>query len=164
MTLKEILVRSFTWWNGQTWGTALFTKRYGKFVGTDEFGNTYYRAFGHQIDPSVGHERRWVIYNGPIEATNVPPAWRGWLSHTHDIPPSEETYVPKPWEREHVPNRTGTPLAYRPPGSTKAHGERPPATGDYEAWSPGDWGNPDVPAPEAHPGTHGVGLKQPQAG
>jgi NADH:ubiquinone oxidoreductase subunit len=164
MTFKDFLLRSLTWWNGQTWGTALHTARKGQFVGEDATGNRYYRGFGHQIDASIGHERRWVIYNGPIEASNVPPAWRGWLTHTHDIPPSQETYVPRAWEGEHRPNMTGTPLAYRPQGSTAATGERPPATGDYEAWSPGGWNAPDVPGPEAHPGTHGTSLKQPTAG
>jgi NADH:ubiquinone oxidoreductase subunit len=33
---------------------------------------------------------------------------------------------------------TGTPGAYRPPGSTLASGRRPKATGDYKAWSPGE--------------------------
>jgi NADH:ubiquinone oxidoreductase subunit len=33
---------------------------------------------------------------------------------------------------------TGTAEAYRPEGSTLASGKRPPATGDYEAWSPAD--------------------------
>jgi NADH:ubiquinone oxidoreductase subunit len=31
---------------------------------------------------------------------------------------------------------TGTPLAYRPPGSLLAEGKRPKATGDYEPWRP----------------------------
>jgi NADH:ubiquinone oxidoreductase subunit len=31
---------------------------------------------------------------------------------------------------------TGTPLAWRPPGSILSTGQRPPATGDYEAWKP----------------------------
>jgi NADH:ubiquinone oxidoreductase subunit len=33
-------------------------------------------------------------------------------------------------------NMTGTPAAYRPPGSILASGKRPPATGDYQAWQP----------------------------
>jgi len=31
---------------------------------------------------------------------------------------------------------TGTPYAYRPKGSLYASGQRPKATGDYEAWTP----------------------------
>ena len=32
---------------------------------------------------------------------------------------------------------TGTPLAYHPPGSVLRGGQRAPATGDYEPWTPG---------------------------
>jgi NADH:ubiquinone oxidoreductase subunit len=42
----------------------------------------------------------------------------------------------KPWEKEHLPNLTGTAAAYRPPGSLLGGGQRAPATGDYEAWQP----------------------------
>src|SRR5689334_1892802 len=125
MKLKAFFLRTLTWWNGQTWGTALNTARHGKLVGQDGAGNTYYRSFGHQIDAAMGHERRWVVYNGPIEASNVPPAWRSWLTHTHDVPPSEEKYVPHAWQTAHLPNMTGTPYAYRPEGSTARSGERP---------------------------------------
>ena len=31
---------------------------------------------------------------------------------------------------------TGTPLAYRPPGSVLKGGHRAPTTGDYEPWRP----------------------------
>ena len=34
----------FTWWNRQTFGTFLKTLFLGKYVGTDEFGNKYYRS------------------------------------------------------------------------------------------------------------------------
>ena len=32
----------FTWWNGATGGTALWTRRFGNEVGTDDAGNVYY--------------------------------------------------------------------------------------------------------------------------
>jgi hypothetical protein len=41
MTLKEFLLRTFTWWNGTTFGTMLWTARFGELVGTDEYGNRY---------------------------------------------------------------------------------------------------------------------------
>ena len=34
--MKTFLLRFFTWWNGQTFGTQVWTKLYGEFVGTDE--------------------------------------------------------------------------------------------------------------------------------
>jgi len=41
-----------------------------------------------------------------------------------------------PWEKDHRPNLTGTPLAYHPQGSVLRGGRRVAATGDYEPWSP----------------------------
>ncbi len=66
----------------------------------------------------------------------MPPSWHGWLHHTVDTPPTEESYKPHDWQKPHRPNLTGTPGAYRPPGSTLALGRRPKATGDYKAWAP----------------------------
>ena len=123
--MKLFLLKIFTWWNGQTFGTQLWTWRFGELVGADEQGNRYYRTKGRKIDPSLGFERRWVVYNGYAEATRVPPSWHGWLHHTVDVPPTEEAYTPHEWEKPHIPNMTGTPAAYRPPGSTLASGRRP---------------------------------------
>jgi NADH:ubiquinone oxidoreductase subunit len=135
--MKQFLLKMFTWWNGQTFGTQLWTWRFGELVGEDEQGNRYYRTKGGKIDPTLHFERRWVVYNGTAEASRVPPSWHGWLHHTVDVAPTEETYTAREWEKPHVPNMTGTPAAYRPPGSTLASGRRPKATGDYQPWTPG---------------------------
>jgi len=135
--MKTFLLRFFTWWNGQTFGTQVWTKLYGEFVGTDEFGNRYYRTRGGKIDPTLGFERRWVIYNGLAEASKVPPGWHGWLLQTEEVPPPLDNTKRHPWEKPHRPNLTGTPFAHRPSGSTLAQGRRPKATGDYKAWTPG---------------------------
>ena len=128
--MKLFFLKFFTWWSGQTFGTQLWTWRFGELVGKDEQGNRYYRTKGRKIDPTLGFERRWVIYNGYAEASRVPPSWHGWLHHTVDVAPTEESYTPREWEKPHVPNMTGTPAAYRPSGSTLASGRRPrrPAT------------------------------------
>lgn len=136
--MKRFLQLFFTWWNGSTFGTNLWTRRFGELVGEDEGGNRYYRTKGGAIDPTLGFERRWVIYNGLAEASKVPPSWHGWLHHTVDVPPTQEDYEARDWEKPHRPNLTGTPLAYRPPGSTLTAGQRPKATGDYKAWAPND--------------------------
>ncbi|MGF6310188.1 NADH:ubiquinone oxidoreductase subunit [Bradyrhizobium sp. i1.12.3] len=134
--MKQFLLKFFTWWNGQTFGTQLWTSRYGELVGEDEQGNRYYRTKGGEIDPTLHFERRWVVYNGYAEASRVPPSWHGWLHHTVDVPPTEQNYTPREWEKPHLPNMTGTAQAYRPSGSTLASGRRPKATGDYHAWTP----------------------------
>ena len=108
----------------------------GKKVGTDQMGNRYFQG-----KPRKGykHPRRWVIYKGVPEATKVPPEWHGWLHHQTDQVPSEDGgSFRRPWQKPHQPNRTGTNLAYRPPGHVLQGGQRDKAVGDYEAWSPTD--------------------------
>ena len=123
--MKQFFLKFFTWWSGQTFGTQLWTWRFGELVGTDEQGNRYYRTIGRKIDPTLGFERRWVIYNGYAEASRIPPDWHGWMHHTVDVAPTEESYTPREWEQPHIPNMTGTAQAYRPSGSTLASGRRP---------------------------------------
>jgi NADH:ubiquinone oxidoreductase subunit len=136
--MKTFLLRCFTWWNSQTFGTQWWTWLYGEYVGQDQFGNRYYRTKGGKIDPTLGFERRWVIYNGVTEASTVPPPWHGWLHHTTDVAPPDDPTKARSWEKPHRPNLTGTAGAYRPSGSMFAEGRRPKATGDYKAWNPGN--------------------------
>jgi NADH:ubiquinone oxidoreductase subunit len=123
----------FTWWNGATIGTAIHTRRHGGNVGEDDWGNLYYEA---RKPDAAGLRRRWVIYKGSNDASRVPPEWHSWLHHQADDVPSKALPPARAWAKEPVPNLTGTPLAYRPPGALEAGGLRPASTGDYEAWSP----------------------------
>ena len=66
----------------------------------------------------------------------MPAGWQRWLTHTAPEPPTVAPPVERPWQKEHVPNMTGTPLAYRPPGAIEKGGQRDRATGDYEPWTP----------------------------
>jgi len=120
------LLKYVTWWNGETVGTRLFTARHGEKVGEDAQGNVFYR--------SKDGKRRWVIYNGEVEASRISPEWHGWLHHTFDAPPTEAPLAHKPWEKPHKENLTGTPLAYAPPGSIRRPAPAPRQ--DYEAWQP----------------------------
>lgn len=124
----------FTWWNGNTWGTRLFTFRKGKLIGEDEFGNRYYEQRSG-VGP-LGVPRRWVIYNSIAEASMVPADWHGWLHYTVDQPPTKETYQPRHWQKRHTPNFTGTAKAYRPAGSVLAGATSKRAPRDYEPWRP----------------------------
>lgn len=136
--MKALLLRFLTWWNSQTLGTQVWTWLYGEYVGDDESGNRYYRTRGGKIDPSLGFERRWVIYNGYAEASMIPPSWYGWMHHLVDEPPTQVSYQPREWQKPHQPNLTGTPRAYRPPGSMLGQNRRPKATGDYRPWVPSE--------------------------
>ena len=132
---KDFLIEIFAWWRGNTWGTRLWTALHGVYVGTDELGNRYFRS--KKPTGPHGRERRMVIYaGGAAEATMIPPGWYGWMHYRTDTPPAAGDYTPREWEKPHIPNYTGTTLAYRPDGSLLNKGERPRVTGDYDAWSP----------------------------
>lgn len=126
--LKRIFLLIFTWWNGATFGTQLWTRRHGVLVGQDDMGNRFYRT--------ADGRRRWVIYAGEAEASQISPDWHGWLHHTYDEPPEDGRLPRKPWEREHRPNMTGTEAAYHPPGSIVLPAVQARARPDYEAWTP----------------------------
>ena len=119
-------------------GTRIYTWLRGVEVGRDEFGNRYYRARGGgRVHPeSLRAERRWVVYSGEVEASRVPSDWHAWLHHTIDEVPPEGGLPKRPWQKEHVPNLTGTSGAYRPSGHVLVGGTRAKGTGDYEAWTP----------------------------
>lgn len=114
-------------------GTWLFTVFCGRHVGTDGAGNRY---FEERRAPSSRRAKRWVIYKGAPEASQVPPEWHAWLHHTVDATPVDRPPVVKPWQKPHRPNLTGTQDAYRPAGHDYEGGKRAKATGDYEPWRP----------------------------
>ena len=133
----NFLRRIFTWWSGATIGATHQIKRGGVFVGEDEAGNRYFETTDKRWDYD-GRNRRFVIYNGYADASKVCADWHGWLHHTFEEPPTRAPLPRKAWEKPHLPNLTGTPYANRPSGSTLAQGHRPKATGDYQAWTPGN--------------------------
>ena len=124
-----MFANAFTWWNGASWGTSLFSRRHGAEAGRDEAGNIYFK---HRDDPA----RRWVIYDGNNDSSRVPPGWNAWLRGTIDAVPDQSLPTRRAFEQPPQANLTGTASAYRPGGSMTRGGVRPVATGDYEAWKP----------------------------
>ena len=129
--LKKIV----TWWNGATIGARFHIGRRGVFVGQDAHGNRYFEARDNS-DSYDSRKRRWVIYKGYADASKVTAEWHGWLHYTFDEAPNAQTLPAQAWEKDHLPNLTGTIHAYRPQGAISRGGERQKATGDYEAWTP----------------------------
>lgn len=105
----------------------------GACVGVDIAGNKYYKAKPRK---NTRRERRWVIYNGNPEASQVPPEWHGWLHHQTDVLPQNGNKHRREWQKPHQPNLTGTKAAYLPPGHALKGSRRDPATGDYQPWQP----------------------------
>ena len=121
--------KTFTWWNGATWGTSLFTSRKGREVGRDDQGNLYYQ---HKGDP----RRRWVIYPGANDGANVPPEWNAWLKGTIDELPEKALPPRRHFQKPATGNLTGTMAAFRPDGALGTGRVRPASTGDYQPWTP----------------------------
>ena len=118
--LKQI----FTWWNGQTLGTRLWTYFNGISAGIDSQGNKY---FHNKKDT-----KRWVIYAKEVESTYVNPEWNNWLRFTSKEKNSEIGKYK--WQKNHLSNQTGTENAYDPEKvNTNGSKERNP---DYIKWSP----------------------------
>lgn len=129
----SFLAKIFTWWDGATIGTLLWSSRNGEHVGTDAQGNKYYRSKNVKDGQQ---ERRWVIYDGANDASRVPAEWHGWLHGSYDELPESHLQPAKIWEVDYTPNATGTNTAYLPAGALQRGGKRARATGDYEAWTP----------------------------
>ena len=99
--LKQI----FIWWNQQTLGTRIQTIFFGKFVGKDSFGNKYYQS-------KTG--KRWVIYKEEIDATKISDEWYSWMHHTNNKIENLHDLKKHKWQKEHLPNQTGTENSYHP--------------------------------------------------
>src|SRR5437763_14468320 len=89
--MKTFFLRFFTWWNGATFGTLLWTALYGKLVGEVEVGNRYCSTRGGKIDPGLGFERRCVTYSRTPEASIATPSLHCWLRNTVHPLPTHET-------------------------------------------------------------------------
>ena len=120
--IKEI----FTWWNGQTFGTRLWSYIYGHEVGRDEKNNRYFR---NKTDT-----KRWVIYQGEIDSSMTNPEWNNWLRYTSkDIPKETKKYF---WQKNHIPNQTGTQIAYMPKSDQGSSITKKQKSLGYEKWKP----------------------------
>ena len=110
----------FTWWNKQTFGTFLKTLVFGKYVGTDEYGNKYYKSKKNE---------RWVIYSNNIEATRITSDWYLWMHHTIDKIPDITKETKFKWQKKHQENQTGSKNSYRSVKIDKNYVKK-----KYETW------------------------------
>ena len=114
-------------------GTLLYTWFFGNFVGSDELSNKYYCNSTNFHDKN---SKRWVIFNGKVEASKIPPHWHAWLHKSIELPPLEYKHKYK-WQQDHQENKTGSKDAYFPsshPLSKTYNFDQPKK--DYESWTP----------------------------
>ncbi|XP_018646412.1 NADH-ubiquinone oxidoreductase subunit B17.2,putative [Schistosoma mansoni] len=79
--------------------------KWGKLVGTDNFGNKYYENNNYFVG-----RNRWVIYSNRFgwdyEGSQVPPEWHRWLHYMTDENPVSNPPTVYKWYAEHSENLT----------------------------------------------------------
>mgnify|MGYP001160759413 CR=1 FL=1 len=104
----------------------IYSYFFAKKIGVDDYGNSYFLD-KRRSSANNGRERRWIIYQGDVEASKVPPEWNAWLHHvTNEIP--RKSRKPK-WIKEHLPNQTGTAKSLNSKSSNNKI---------YTSWRPND--------------------------
>lgn len=96
-------------------------------VGVDQFGNCYYLGKSKNY---LGNNKRYVLYNGINESSKVPPMWHSWLHYLGNEVPNNEVCENHKWQKEHLPNLSGTKNAYDPSKSKHISREV------YSSWKP----------------------------
>jgi NADH:ubiquinone oxidoreductase subunit len=93
-----------------SWFFKIYCNFFAKKIGEDTYGNKYFQK-KKTSQKNNFRQRRFVIYNGNVEASKIPQEWNAWLHHITDDIPNKEAEKPS-WIKEHTPNLTGTPFAY----------------------------------------------------
>ena len=118
--MLTFLKKIFTWWNRDTFGTRIKTIMYGRFIGSDEYGNKYYQS-------KMG--KRWVIYANEIDASKIPIEWYSWIHFMPNKIENIHKLEKHDWQKPHQSNLTGTDSAYYPNKNNKNATEK-----KYKSW------------------------------
>ena len=78
---------------------------FGKYVGSDHYGNKYYQS---------KNGKRWIIYLDEIDASKIPVEWYSWMHFTPNRIEKKHELDKYDWQKPHQPNLTGTEKAYYP--------------------------------------------------
>ena len=129
MGVKRFLKYLFTWWNGSTVGTNIFTFLKGKKVGEDYLGNSYYE--------SKDQEKRWCIYFDQSEASRISPEWNSWLRFISNTVPDSNNNSYE-WQKFFKGNASGLDSAYKPSiiREGRLNEDLEDYQSDYKAWKP----------------------------
>jgi NADH:ubiquinone oxidoreductase subunit len=105
-------------------GVMVYTLLFGIKVFVDEFGNLYYKSKKQSLTKK---EKRWVIYNGKVEASKVPPYMKAWLDFVVDEPLTNAKIYN--WQKSYILNLSGTKIAYKYKNTSKK------SINSYSKWS-----------------------------
>ena len=129
MGIKKLLKFLFTWWNGNTVGTKLYTNLHGTKVGEDYFGNYFYE--------SRDKKNRWCIYSYQSDASKISPEWNSWLRFITNSCPTDKA-VTHEWQKPFTGNLTGLGVTYKPQilRTEDTNEDLNRYQADYTAWKP----------------------------
>ncbi len=114
-------------------GTKIYTFFRGFLIGKDQYGNKYY---SNKKNPEANFSKRWVIFNGTAEASKIPSHWHAWLHKITDEAPINYKHKYH-WQKDHIPNQTGTLRAYYPNSHPLNDNEsKDQLEKEYVAWKP----------------------------
>ena len=86
--------------------TKLYSIFFGKKVGIDSFGNSYFTTKNNA-------SKRWVLYKNKVDPTAISVEWQLWLnSNAVDVPIQSNNDFS--WQKSRLPNQTGSIKAYHP--------------------------------------------------
>jgi len=83
----------------------------GELVGQDNRGNRYYHS---RLTGGQEEGKRWVVYAGDEEPTQIPPSWYRWMHKMQDRPLPQEGRKSYQGGISLRPNPTGTNAAILP--------------------------------------------------
>ncbi len=93
-------------------------------IGSDEFGNEYFEN---------KNKRRFVVYKGIAEPSKIPAEWHGWMHYTTNETPIHTNTHRFSWQKQHLPNLTGTKNSHSPKKSAVKNTQY-----GYKAWKPNE--------------------------
>ena len=67
-------------------------------------------------------------YNGEVEASKIPNDWYSWMHHTNNKIENLHNLKKYKWQKNHLPNQTGTTNAYNPKNNKNATEKK------YKSW------------------------------
>ncbi len=90
-------------------GILIYSFLYGKKIGQDKSGNKFYVHKNNKI------KKKWVLYNKIVDPTSLMVTWQLWLTNKkHEIPDALSSSRDYVWQKERMPNHSGTIDSYHP--------------------------------------------------
>lgn len=111
-------------------GTLIYSFLYGKKVGEDKNGNKFYIH-------KKNDKKKWVIYKKIVDPTSLMVIWQLWLTNKKPALPSDlNTDTAYKWQKEKLPNYSGTKESYHPRVSKNSIDKTNKDKQSNEIWRP----------------------------